>query len=264
MVTFAGEIADYYASFRRGFAPPALEFVVDQVEASPDELVVDLGCGTGQLAVPLSSRVRHVLGVDPEPDMLAHARATARRQGASGATSWLLGSDGEVPSLAGLLGESAVDLMTISNAVHFMDTKRLFAGLAGVLAPGGRVAVIANGTPIWLQESHWSGALRRFLQQRFNSDLSGSCYTDDATLARCRGDLEAAGFTTAECTMNVHEAVSADWLFGNLMSAMPPDWLPGQSSRTAFAAELTKALRSGQATGDFVDEVPVSIVVGRH
>jgi hypothetical protein len=104
--------------------------------------------------------------------------------------------------------------MTISNAVHFMGTKRLFAGLAGVLAPGGRVAVIANGTPIWLQESGWSHGLRRFLEQRFDSDLSGSCYTDDSTSARCREDLEAAGFTTARHTVSFREAVSADWLSG--------------------------------------------------
>jgi ubiquinone/menaquinone biosynthesis C-methylase UbiE len=263
-VTFTGDIADYYASFRRGFGPAALAFVVNRLEVGPGELVMDLGCGTGQLAVPISSHVRHVLGVDPEPDMLAHARDAARRQGASGRTSWMLGSDAGVPGLAGLLGKAAVDVMTISNAVHFMDTKRLFDGLPGVLAPGGRVAVIANGTPIWLQDSSWSRGLRRFLEQRFDSDLSGSCYTDDSTLARCRQDLEAAGFTTAEHTMSFREAVSADWLFGNLMSAVPLDWLPAHNDRPAFAADLTDALRSGQAAGDFVDDVRISIVLGRH
>jgi hypothetical protein len=33
---------------------------------------------------------------------------------------------------------------------------------------------------------------------------------------------------------------------GNLMSAMPIDWLPANSDRPAFAADLTKALRSGK------------------
>jgi SAM-dependent methyltransferase len=59
--SFSGDIADHYASFRRGFALSALDLVVARLGVGPDDLVVDLGCGTGQLALPLSSRVRHVL-----------------------------------------------------------------------------------------------------------------------------------------------------------------------------------------------------------
>jgi len=62
------------------------------------------------------------------------------------------------------------------------------------------VAVIANGPPIWLQDSAWSRALRRFLEVRFDSDLSASCCTDE-------------------------------WRFGNLMSAMPVEWLPARGLR---------------------------------
>jgi SAM-dependent methyltransferase len=263
-VTFAGDIADYYARFRRGFGPAAVDFLVDRLQVDPDGLVVDLGCGTGQLAIPLSARVRHVLGVDPEPDMLTHARAAAERRGATSATSWLLASDADLPGLTGLLGPSTVDAVTISNAVHFMDTSRLFGGLAELLAPHGRVAVIANGTPIWLQASEWSRALRSFLGARFDTDLSGSRCTDDDVLARCAEDMEAAGFATGTYSIDFREPVSAERLFGNLMSAMPADWLPARADRPAFAADLTRALRSAQATGDFVEDVRVTALVGHR
>lgn len=261
-MTFSGDVADYYTHYRRGFDPPALAFVTDLLDVDPGGLVVDLGCGTGQLAIPLSTRVRHVLGVDPEPDMLGHARATALRQGATAATSWLLGSDADLPHLTSLLGGSTVAAVTISNAVHFMDTERLAACLPEVLVPDGRVAVIANGTPIWLQESGWSRALRGFLEEHFG--LSASTWTDDATLARCRDDLESAGFAVAEHSVGFREAVSADWLFGNLMSAMPTDRLPSRRDRAAFAEEMTAALRSGQASGDLVEDVRLSVLLGRR
>lgn len=38
---------------------------------------MDLGCGTGQLALLMAGRVRAVIGVDPEPDMLQRARQAA-------------------------------------------------------------------------------------------------------------------------------------------------------------------------------------------
>jgi SAM-dependent methyltransferase len=262
-VTFAGDVADYYASFRRGFGDAVLTLLVDRLRLGPDSLVVDLGCGTGQLAIPLSAHVRHVLGVDPEPDMLAHARAAAQRHGSSSTTSWMLGSDADVPGLRDLLGGPAVHALTISNAVHFMDTARLFAGLSQVLAPGGSVAVIANGTPIWLQDSAWSHALRRFLEQRFHRDLSGSRCTDDAVLARCTTDLHAAGLTTESHSLDLRDTVSADWLVGNLMSAMPPDSLPARADRAAFTADVTSALRAAQPTGDFIEDVRVTMLLGR-
>lgn len=40
--------------------------------------VVDLGCGTGQLALPMAGRVHAVVGVDPEPDILRRAHQAAR------------------------------------------------------------------------------------------------------------------------------------------------------------------------------------------
>ncbi|OLT14507.1 hypothetical protein BJF78_18770 [Pseudonocardia sp. CNS-139] len=259
-MTFAGEIADHYARYRRGFGPAALAFVRERLRAGPDALVVDLGCGTGQLAVPLSAHVRHVLGVDPEPDMLRHAYAAAGRAGATGATSWMLGSDADVPGLAGLLGRSAVQAVTISNAVHFMDTGRLFAGLTDVLAPGGRVAVIANGTPVWLQDPAWSRALRRFLGERYGTDASGSRCTDAAVLARCREDMAAAGLATEQHRLDLRAAVTPEWLAGNLVSAMPPEWLPADMRE--FADAVATAVRSAQPAGGLVEDVPVTVLAG--
>jgi ubiquinone/menaquinone biosynthesis C-methylase UbiE len=51
-----------------------LDAITGAFGLGPGDIVVDLGCSTGQLAVPMASRVRAVLGVDPEPDMLARAR----------------------------------------------------------------------------------------------------------------------------------------------------------------------------------------------
>jgi SAM-dependent methyltransferase len=68
---FAGDAADHYARFRRGYSGAALEFVLDRLGVGSDDLVVDLGCGTGQLALPLAVRVRHLLGIDPRA---GHAR----------------------------------------------------------------------------------------------------------------------------------------------------------------------------------------------
>ncbi|WP_312859201.1 class I SAM-dependent methyltransferase [Pseudonocardia xinjiangensis] len=262
-MTFAGEVADYYSRFRRGYPPPVTDFLVCELGVGAEDVVVDLGCGTGQLAIPLASRVRHVVGVDPEPDMLAHARRAAREHGV-GSASWVLGSDADLPTLGGLLGGTHVAAVTVSCAIHLMDSTTLFAGLRELLPPGGRVAVIANGTPIWLQASAWSRALRGVLEQHFGRPLTATCGTDDVTREGYRTELETAGFATSHAELGYHEAIDIEWIVGNLYSAMSPHQLPRKEDRPAFAQQVEDALRSAQPKGDFVDDVRVAVLLGER
>lgn len=259
-MSFSGEVADYYASFRRGFAPAALDFVVARLGVEPDDLVVDLGCGTGQLALPLSSRVRHVLAIDPEPDMLARGYRLGQNIGAS--VSWMIGTDTDVPALPNLLGEGAVAAVTVANAIHLMDSGPLFQSLHAILPPGGSVAVIAHGTPIWLQGRPWSRALRGFLAERLGLTGSGTCGTDEPARHRYAAELTAAGFTTADDHLDFTEAVTAEWIFGHVMSALPQ--LPSRDERRDLAAAMHAALRSAQPEGDFVEDIRVAVLVARR
>ena len=74
---FSGEVARQYARHRRGFPAPVVDALVDALELPAEAYVLDLGCGTGQLTVPLAERYGRVVGADPSPDMLALARAGA-------------------------------------------------------------------------------------------------------------------------------------------------------------------------------------------
>ena len=92
---FSGAVAAAYAEHRRGYPPPVVELLVDALGLPHDATVLDLGCGTGQLTVPLADRYSRVLGADPSPDMLALARS--RSGGAP--IAWLLADDRDVSRL---------------------------------------------------------------------------------------------------------------------------------------------------------------------
>jgi len=144
---FSGETAIYYAKYRRGYPPAAVDAIVEAFGLGVDDLVIDLGCGTGQLSVPLAARVRTVVGVDPEPDMLRLARRTATEHGLAN-VSWLLGADTDMPALGNLLGDRTVGAVTIALAIHWMDRDALFPAIRPLLRPGGGIAVVTNGTPL--------------------------------------------------------------------------------------------------------------------
>ena len=103
---FSGEVASFYARYRRGYPAAFTGLLARALRLGPDAVVADIGCGTGQLTIPLAARARAVVGVDPEPDMLALAAHAAADLGVTNVT-WVLGSDEALPALATLAGGAA-------------------------------------------------------------------------------------------------------------------------------------------------------------
>jgi SAM-dependent methyltransferase len=121
------------------FADPRLAAIYDELEAPRLDLdhyeaivaelaaatVIDIGCGTGELACRLARNGCTVTAVDPAEASLAVAR---RKPGAEG-VRWVLGDAGAVPPVAADLA-----VMTGNVAQVFIDDHQWSAALAAVRA----------------------------------------------------------------------------------------------------------------------------------
>ena len=152
---FGGEVAGFYHKYRHGYPSAVIDAVADAFGLNDQDLVVDLGCGTGQLTLPMAERVCAVVGLDPEPDMLLRARRAARDLDVLN-VSWMIGADTDIPALGSLLRDRSVGAVTIGQALHWMEHDILFQAVNPLVRAGGGVAVLTNGTPLWLQETEWS------------------------------------------------------------------------------------------------------------
>jgi trans-aconitate methyltransferase len=226
--------------------PPRLPISRDRHATSAfsltgDDIVIDLGCGTGQLTLPIARRVRAVAGVDPEPDLLACARQAAAEQGVAN-TSCLLGADTDLPALAALLGDRRAGAVTIGQAPHWMAYRELIPALVPMLRPGGGIAVITNGTPMWLQDSPWSRALRTVLEQWSGTSPTDTCGTDDASQQRYRDTMTQAGLDVTGTGYEYTDELDLDHRVDSLYSAIPTQRLPPPEQRTAFADQVRSAV----------------------
>src|SRR6185437_12498280 len=77
---FAGT-APYYHRFRAPYAQAAIDFIVEQCNLNEGARALDLGCGPGTIAIPLSGAVGEVIAVDPDSDMLAEGQRLAASLG---------------------------------------------------------------------------------------------------------------------------------------------------------------------------------------
>jgi ubiquinone/menaquinone biosynthesis C-methylase UbiE len=112
--------------------------VLDAADVKPGDVVVDLGCGTGQLSLPLAERGGRVLAVDVSPVMVERLDEEAARRGVTSLESIA------VPIEDLKLPGGSVDLVVSSYALHHLrdpDKARLVAAAFGWLRPGGRLVV---------------------------------------------------------------------------------------------------------------------------
>ncbi len=103
--------------------------------------VLDLGGGSGGLAVPLAQAGHQVLVVDPSPDALASLR---RRASETDAGHRITARQGDADSLRELTGDQGIDLVTCHGTLeHVDDPAGTLIRLAEVLASGGLLSLVA-------------------------------------------------------------------------------------------------------------------------
>jgi ubiquinone/menaquinone biosynthesis C-methylase UbiE len=107
--------------------------------------IVDAGGGTGGFAVPLAELGHTVTVVDPSPDALA---ALERRVAEAGVGGRVIGLQGELAALPGLIGTERVDAVLCHGVLEYVeDPEAALGAVAKCLRPGGLASVIvANKT----------------------------------------------------------------------------------------------------------------------
>ena len=117
--------------------------ILERLDLRADDRVVDLGCGTGIFSRALATRAREVVCADPSPNMLAQLST------AGGALVPVQASAEDVAFGRVRLPSDRVDAILIKEALHHVRGREaVMAGLARLLAPGGRVLVVTLPTVI--------------------------------------------------------------------------------------------------------------------
>src|SRR5215468_7376596 len=70
-----------YEELRPPYPPEFFRSVAQRLKLSKQQALIDLGTGPGLLALGFAPYVGRVVGVDPEPAMIAAAREAASREG---------------------------------------------------------------------------------------------------------------------------------------------------------------------------------------
>jgi SAM-dependent methyltransferase len=101
--------------------------------------VADLGAGTGLSARAFAAQGCRVVGVEPNPDMLARALRAARGAAQTGEVAWV-----RAEAAATGLATASLDLVTAGQAFHWFEIAPTVREIARILRPGGWCAAFWN------------------------------------------------------------------------------------------------------------------------
>jgi len=195
---------------------PAAGIVVDHLAPWPGEVVLDLGCGTGNATMIAASRGARVIAVDPAPRLLEVARAAAAADGLD--AEFVLGSADDLP-----VPDCSVDaIVSVFGLIFAPDATAAVAEIARVLRPGGRIAFSA-----WLREGALAdqARLRASLVAGVRDSAPGSVLFAWHSPASLRRLLAPYGFSVATYDHALTFAASSPEAYADAELADHPGWV---------------------------------------
>jgi ubiquinone/menaquinone biosynthesis C-methylase UbiE len=232
------------SGFAEGFdanRPSPPEALVDllclEAQVARPSLVVDLGSGTGLSTRLWAGRADQVVGVEASPEMREHAERATRAENVRFVQAYAQATG---------LPESTADIVTCSQAFHWMEPTATLAEAARILRPGGVFAAYDYDWPPVVHpevEAAFEEMLRRVGERRV---IGGRMrYSKDGHLERIR---ESGQFSyVREAVLHSRERGSADRIVGMALSLGPLTVLLDEASEeemglTALREAAARAL----------------------
>ena len=126
--------AALYATYRPGYPEFLFEYLAGLT--SRNNVVCDCATGSGQAAVGLNRHFGRVIAIDASRSQLRHAVR-------DGDVAYVAARAQELP-----LKDGSIDLITVAQALHWLDLEQFYQEVRRIVAPGGALAVWGYGDPV--------------------------------------------------------------------------------------------------------------------
>ncbi len=149
--------AQDYDRFRPPYPPDLFVDLLRRTQVEHGGRLLDLACGTGQIAFALHQQFDEVWAVDQEGDAITFADHKAARLGVTN-IRWVAERAEDLS-----VGTASFDLIAIGNAFHRLPRRAVAQKVLNWLRPGSHLALLWSDSP-WVGQSEWQRVLSEVIR----------------------------------------------------------------------------------------------------
>lgn len=252
-------VAWYYSRYRTKYPNKFFKEAARGFSAGGKGRLLDLGCGTGQLAIPLAPHFKEVVAVDPEQEMLREGKRLAKKAKIKN-IKWVRGFAEKA-----VLKFGKFTLVTMGRSFHWMDRQKILRIIYKILEPGGGAVVIYDRGSVYHEtEIIWKKAVQDLIRKYLGEERrAGKGFykrnpkTHEEIIARS---------PFKKLTIKRYK-ISRDWdiksILGQLYSTSFSSKAILGKKAVAFEKELRMALKRIHPSGKFKENITVEALTMR-
>lgn len=248
----------YYGQYRPKYPLALFDLLIDKFDLNGKGRLLDLGCGTGLITIPLRHSFEEVIGLDPDAEMLQVAQEQAAEVGAEN-ISWV---HDRAENLSPAVGQFR--FVTIGRAFHWMEREFVINRIYDLLSDDGGVAIIKTYEDPWNSNHPWKktaiSVVKHWLGEQRRTGRSGRGLWKNLEVSH-EEILEKSPFShQANYEIKYVKSWTIDTYLGYLYSTAfcLPSFIG--ENRANFEADLKESLLAVEPSGQFIEELPITVI----
>jgi len=233
--------AYYYARYRSFYPDQEIKDIVKIFRLTKKDRVLDIGSGTGQLAIQLAPHVREIVAIEPDGDMIREGKKLARKYQVKN-IHWMLSRAEDLDKIDQL---GIFKLITFGASFHWLDQRLVLKSVRSLIGRGGGI-VVAGAPTIWNSVEPWEERIKQVIQKYLGEKRRAGSGTFQGLLKK--GDsyekvIAKAGFKQQrEKFYSRVNTKSIDEIVGNVFSTSYANPMIFGRKKEAFERELRRML----------------------
>lgn len=248
---FAGT-AWYYSRYRAPYPDKLFDLITSRFGLDGLGRLLDVGCGTGEIAIPMRKMFEEVLALDASTEMIEEARRNHQR-GKGANIRWLVMPAEEVSPELG-----SFRLVTFGSALHWMNRDLVLQRCREILVDDGGIATFGMSS-IWGGTATWERAVVEVIQRWLGEKRQHGSFAEDPR--RHEDVLADSAFVRLEIgALRSRSTWDIPFINGHLYSTSYCNRALLGDDIAAFEDDLRQTLLAIDGSGRFVREVVVNYI----